>query len=661
MRSGLDYRADLDGLRAVAVVPVILFHLGFPYTPGGYIGVDVFFVLSGYLITRQIALELDQGRFSLLGFYDRRIRRLFPALFAMLFVSTIIALFVLLPRDLDGFGESLVAAVLSISNFYFWSERDYFSPAAETMPLLHTWSLAVEEQFYILFPALLLLAWPFGRTHVRHGLIALAALSFAASIWTTRAAPDAAFYLLPTRAWELLIGSLLALSPVATPIPARLRTLATSIGLAGIGAAVFTYHAGTRFPGFAAALPAVGCALIIWAGQAPLTSSANPPAPSRPLVIRLLAWRPLVFVGLISYSLYLWHWPLIVFARHWLPEPLTPTQAALVALATFCIACVSWKFIEQPLRRGGSLWTTPKLRVRYSSVIVCSLAFVGMSLDIGNGFPWLQPKAVLAVVDDESDRSPLRERCHIARRDQGRLNVADTCVFGSANAREIVVLGDSHGAELGYALSDLAREGALRVRQITASACPPALGFSHDERQNCPRHTRKMIEGLVDSPRSTILIVANYFSWSGMKPSTRDAFWTGLDESVARLRQAGHDVLLLGGWPPHAKGSLPHTLAGEVRHGRTPEAYVFPVDQSIADGIDARLRRIAERHSATYVPLAQTICGDSRQCRGMIHGQAILFDRDHLSVSAARHVVRELILPAIGFAGSAGGQPTAKQ
>ncbi len=660
MRSGLDYRADLDGLRAVAVVPVILFHLGFPYTPGGYVGVDVFFVLSGYLITRQIALELDQGHFSLLGFYDRRIRRLFPALFAMLFVSTIIALFVLLPRDLDGFGESLVAAVLSISNFYFWSERDYFAPAAETMPLLHTWSLSVEEQFYILFPALLLLAWPFGRAHVRHGLIALAALSFVASIWITRVAPDAAFYLLPTRAWELLIGSLLALSPAATPIPPRLRTVATSIGLAGIGAAVFTYHAGTRFPGFAAALPAVGCAVIIWAGQVPLTSSAAPRTPSQPLVTRLLAWRPLVFVGLISYSLYLWHWPLIVFARHWFPEPLTPTQGALVALATFCIACVSWKFIEQPLRRGGSLWTTPNLRVRYSGVIVCSLAFVGMSLDIGNGFPWLQPKAVLAVVDDEGDRSPLRERCHIARRDQGRLSLADTCVFGSASAREIVVLGDSHGAELGYALADIAREGSLRVRQITASACPPALGFSRDKHQNCSRHTQKMIEELATRPPSTILIVASYFHWAA-PGSSREAFLLGIERSAANLRQAGHEVILLGGWPPHPNGRLPDTLGKEVRHGRSAEDFMFPIDQSLAASIDEKLGQIAKRQGAIYLPLLPTICGDSRQCRGMIHGQAILFDRDHLSVSAARHVVRELILPAIGLAETAAGQPTAKQ
>ncbi|MBN9261958.1 MAG: acyltransferase, partial [Hyphomicrobium sp.] len=189
MQSGLDYRPELDGLRAVAVVSVILFHLGLPYTPGGFVGVDVFFVLSGYLITRQIAWELREGRFSLLDFYDRRIRRLFPALFVMLFVSTIIALFVLLPRDLDGFGESLVAAATSISNFYFWSESGYFAPAAETIPLLHTWSLAVEEQFYLLFPLMLMLVWRWRQAYVAHSLIALAILSFAISVWAARHTP----------------------------------------------------------------------------------------------------------------------------------------------------------------------------------------------------------------------------------------------------------------------------------------------------------------------------------------------------------------------------------------------------------------------------------------------------------------------------------------
>ena len=658
MQSGLDYRPELDGLRAVAVVSVILFHLGLPYTPGGFVGVDVFFVLSGYLITRQIAWELREGRFSLLDFYDRRIRRLFPALFVMLFVSTIIALFVLLPRDLDGFGESLVAAATSISNFYFWSESGYFAPAAETIPLLHTWSLAVEEQFYLLFPLMLMLVWRWRQAYVAHSLIALAILSFAISVWAARHTPDAAFYLLPSRAWELLVGSLLALAPARQRLPSWLRTAALNLGLAGIAIAVLTFHTRMPFPGFAAALQVFACALIIWAGHA---SSASAPdgAPSRSLVVSLLALRPMVFVGLISYSLYLWHWPIIVFVRHLSPDPLTTLQAALLAIATFAIAYASWRYVEQPLRLGGVLWPTSRLRVRYSSMIVCSLAFMGITLDIGNGFPWLQSKAVLAVVDDEGDRSPLRRRCHIARADKGRRALADTCGFGSASGRHVVVLGDSHGAELSYALSEVANEGLLQLRQVTASGCPPALGFTVDDHPKCARHTQNMVDGLADGPRSTILITAHYFEWGAPGRPHRDAFWLGIEKSVATLRRSGHDVILLGGWPPHTNGPLPHALAREIRFGRSIEDYSFAIDQSLASSIDDNLRQIAERHHARYLPLLEAICGGSSQCRSMIHGQAIYFDRDHLSVSAARQVVGDIILPAIGLRGVAGAHPSA--
>lgn len=648
MRSGLDYRPELDGLRAIAVVPVILFHLGLPYTPGGFVGVDVFFVLSGYLITQQIAVELDEKRFSLLDFYDRRIRRLLPALFAMLFVSTLVALVVLLPRDLDRFGESLIAAALSISNFHFWNASDYFAPAAETMPLLHTWSLAVEEQFYLLFPPLLILVWRFGRVWVRHGLMALAVLSFVASMRATRTAPDAAFYLLPHRAWELLLGSLLALAPAAAPIPSWLRTAAATLGLGGIGVAVFSYHSEMRFPGLAAALPVLGSALIIWAGQASNATSPDiAPSRSRPLVFRFLTWRPLVFVGLISYSLYLWHWPLVVFARYSSTDPISTGQAALIAIATFCIAYVSWKFIEQPLRRGGSLWRTPRLRVRYSVVAIGCVAFLGTMLDFGNGFPWLQPKTVLAVVDDEADRSPLRERCHIASAHQGRLALSETCLFGSTEGRRVVVFADSHGAELSYALSEVVSEGLLQVRQITASGCAPALGYSRDDRPDCARHTQRIVEDLAESPHSTIVIGANYFAWAVTKRSSNEAFWRGLDQTIARLRRAGHDVILLGGWPPHPNGSLPTALAKHMRSGHSIESYEFSFDRSLAERIDARLALIADQHAATYIPLLQAICGDSGKCRGMANGHSIYFDEDHLSVSAARRIVSDPILPAL--------------
>jgi peptidoglycan/LPS O-acetylase OafA/YrhL len=651
VRDRFDYRPDLDGLRAIAVVPVILFHLGFSYTPGGFVGVDVFFVLSGYLITRQIALSLQDGTFSLLEFYDRRIRRLFPAFFAMLLASTVAALLVLLPDDLAAFGESLLPASFSVSNFHFWDESGYFAPAAETMPLLHTWSLAVEEQFYLLFPLLLMVIWRFGGAHATRAICILATLSFAASIWSSAAAPQAAFYLLPSRAWELLLGSILALAPRPAPKPMWLRNAAVLSGLAGIGAAVFTYHAGMTFPGLPAALPCLGCALVIWAGASADPSLSNH-AQTHPLALRFLTLPPLVFLGLISYSLYLWHWPLIVFTRYLSPDPPTVGQTTMIVVATVGIAYTSWKLIEQPLRRGDRNWPTRQQRMSYSLASVGALAVIGAVLHATKGLPWIQKAEVRTITEAAADKSPVRERCHFDWDEQGQRSLADTCVFGGANGRRVIVLGDSHGAELSYALSEVAAANSLHVRQITASACPPAHDFSASSSKTCPRHMKLMMQGLAETPRSTVVVAAHYFGWAASKGAARDTIWNGLEFVVARLREVGHDVVLLGDWPPHSRGRLPHVLAREVRLGRSAQGYSFPIDQSLSDGIDAKLRAIAERHSAIYIPLVQAVCGGKIHCQAYADGRAIYFDDDHLTVASARRIVRNLILPLLEHSGN---------
>lgn len=646
MRDHLDYRPDLDGLRAVAVVPVILFHLGVQYTPGGFVGVDVFFVLSGYLITRQVALDLSAGNFSILGFYDRRIRRLFPALFAMLFATTALAILVLLPHDLMAFGRSLSAAAFSAANVHFWIESDYFAPSAETMPLLHTWSLAVEEQYYLLFPPLVMIVWRFGGTYATLCVCILALVSFAVSIWASTAAPDAAFFLLPSRAWELLLGSILALAPRSAWRPAWLRNAASLLGLAAIAIAVYTYSADTTFPGLAAAVPCLGAAFVIWAGEP--TSETSPDRPqARPLALRFLALPPFVFVGLISYSLYLWHWPLIAFTRYLSPGPLNLSQQMMVAVATFAIACASWKLIEQPFRRGGRIWTTRTARLRAGGALVGGFAVLGLTLVLGKGHPWLQSRAVQAVLEDASDRSPLRGRCHIGEPQQGKRMLADTCSFGGTDQRPVIVLGDSHGAELSYALSKVARERGLFVRQVTASACPAALGYAPNRRRYCARHMEMMMKGLAEAPPSTVLIAAFYFEWARRGAPQSDDLWNGVDRAVARLRQSGHKVVLLGDWPPHGQGHLPRFLALEIKAGRSTQGYSFAFNESLADEIDARLGAIAGRHAAIYVPLLEKVCQGRGQCQAYAEGRAIYFDDDHLTVTSALRIVKDLILPLL--------------
>jgi hypothetical protein len=497
-----------------------------------------------------------------------------------------------------------------------------------------------------------MLIWRFGRAHATRYICILAALSFATSIWSSVAAPEAAFYLLPSRAWELLLGSILALASRPAPKPLWLRNTAALSGLAGIGAAIFTYHAGMTFPGVAAALPCLGCALVIWAGASTSPSLSNDPL-THSLTLRFLTLPPLVFLGLISYSLYLWHWPIIVFTRYLTPDPLTIAQAAAIVLATVGVAYASWKLIEQPLRRGDRIWPTRRRRMSYSVASVGALALMGVILHATKGLPWIQKPEVRAVTEAAADKSPVRERCHFDRGEQGRRPLADTCVFGSPDGRRIIVLGDSHGAELSYALSEVAAVSGLHVRQITASACPPAQDFSDSSSRSCPRHMKLIMQGLVEAPRSTVIVAAHYFAWAALKGSARDAIWNGLEAVVARLREAGHDVVLLGDWPPHALGRLPHILAREVRLGRSAQDYSFPINQSLSDRIDEKLRAIAARHSAIYIPLLEAVCGGKIYCQAYADGHAIYFDDDHLTVATARRIVRNLILPLLEHGGNA--------
>jgi peptidoglycan/LPS O-acetylase OafA/YrhL len=337
------YRREIDGLRALAVLPVILFHAGFSAFSGGYVGVDVFFVISGYLITSLLVGELSRGSFSLLRFYERRARRILPALFLVMAVCLPMAWLWLVPADIADLSESMSYVAVFASNVLFARESGYFDTAAELKPLLHTWSLAVEEQYYLLFPLLLAGLWRAGRLTMVLVLVGLGAASLYASI--TRVGDPAAVYLLTTRGWELAVGALIALTLGNRPLPAsRLaRDLASGAGAAMILMAVFMFSADTPFPGAYALIPTVGTALILMAAV-PDTQ-----------VGRVLSSRPLVAIGLISYSAYLWHQPLLAFARHATPAGLTASRLLALCGFSLALAYVSWRLVEQPFRNAAKV------------------------------------------------------------------------------------------------------------------------------------------------------------------------------------------------------------------------------------------------------------------------------------------------------------------
>ena len=364
----MHYRKEIDGLRAFAVLPVILYHAGFQWLSGGYIGVDIFFVISGYLITSIILKELDAGTFSIAHFYERRARRILPALFFILLVSLPFAYFLLLPFELKDFGKSIISVIGFASNILFWQESDYFSEGAELIPLLHTWSLAVEEQFYVFFPLILMLFWALGKRGlvVIIGLIALASLGL--TEWGWRHFPEANFYLIPTRAWELMIGSLSAFYLYYRD-PTLLRNTfieqaGSFIGLVLIIASILFLDKSIPFPSLYALAPTLGAAFII------IFTTPNT------LAYRILALPIFVGIGLVSYSAYLWHQPLFVFTRIAGIEEPALWVFALLTLITFALAYLTWRFVEAPFRNKKN-FTRKQI---FTASFITSLIFVGLGI-----------------------------------------------------------------------------------------------------------------------------------------------------------------------------------------------------------------------------------------------------------------------------------------
>jgi peptidoglycan/LPS O-acetylase OafA/YrhL len=333
----LKYRAEIDGLRALAVVPVILFHAGFELFSGGFVGVDVFFVISGYLITTILIEDIENKRFSIVNFYERRARRILPALTVILLVSTLMSYLVLYPTDFEEYSKSLLSVVLFASNIFFWSESDYFATAAELTPLLHTWSLAVEEQYYVLFPIFLILAWRFGKNRVFWMIVVMTAISLLLSEWGWRNQATANFYLAPTRAWELFAGSIAAF--IVQKQGVQKNNLLATLGLAAIIFSIFFYDETTPFPSVYALVPVLGVVLLVLY------------ADKETVAAKLLSTRGFVGIGLISYSAYLWHQPLMALYRRKVGIELSQIESLCLIFLVFLLSVLTWKYVENPFRK----------------------------------------------------------------------------------------------------------------------------------------------------------------------------------------------------------------------------------------------------------------------------------------------------------------------
>ena len=648
-RASLRYRPDIDGLRAIAVVPVVLYHYGVPGFGGGFVGVDVFFVISGYLITALIAGEIATGEFSVLKFYERRVRRIFPALFAMIAAAAVAATILFFPSDLMRFAESVAATALFGSNFDFWLQSGYFDASADVKPLLHTWSLAVEEQFYLVFPALLYLMRKRGRAALLALVIALAIGSFALSVWGVRAHPDAAFYLAPYRTWELMLGALLALGAIRPPKTPWARDMLAIFGLWAIGWAIFTFTSHTPFPGENALFPCVGAALLILSGEG-----------GGGTVTRLLSLRPIVFIGLVSYSLYLWHWPVYVFAKYAAPAPLGAMDAAGLIALSLVLGILSWRYVERPFRAGRHLFTRGALFALAGAAMAASVAAAGVLYGF-KGLPQRFPANVQRILAETSDFEPRRHGCF--NRTPEEVERGDFCTIGDARAAKATFLfwGDSHADALLPAVEAAAARAGRKGYFIGHGRCPPILSLmlTDEPTLRCARLNDDALKVARAPAIATVILAARwayYDRGSGYGVDAAETrylidlapgaprgeaqsalFARVLERTVRTLAAAGKKVVLVAP-VPEIGVPVPETLARIVlQHRKDDIRPTLAAYRTRQAAVLADLAYLHVKYGAAIVDPARVLCAGGR-CAVEKDSRPLYVDHHHLSVFGATGV-----------------------
>jgi peptidoglycan/LPS O-acetylase OafA/YrhL len=628
----LKYRAYIDGLRAVAVLAVLFFHADIG-CHGGYVGVDVFFVISGYLITGLILKDLDGGQFQVLKFWERRVRRILPAVAVVLLACLAAGWFLFLPLNFKELGQSVLAQVMLVSNVYFWRESGYFAQTAEMKPLLHTWSLSVEEQFYLLFPFLLIAFKRFSRKSLVPGILLLCGVSFSLSVYCSYRHEGVNFYFLPTRAWELLLGSLLAAIPAQRASTRWLTESLSSGGLLAILCAVFFYGRGTRFPGVAALLPCVGAALIIWANGHTLTC-----------VGKLLATRPVVFIGLISYSLYLWHWPMLVFAKYWKLGPIPQSQRMLLLLASMVLAVLSWRFVETPFRKRMIL----KSRVQifsFASITIAVLLLGGLAIDKMQGVPSRIPAEALRYAAGSTDRAFLNEL------GLKQALAGEFIELGTGDKYlpiNLFVWGDSYAMAAMPILDVLCKEHSVRGVAATHSSTAPLVGYESKRESSLKEESIPYNNAVVEFIRSkrvgdVVLVV----SWTGrVTESSTARCHRGLLDTISALKDTGARIWIMRE-VPQQRCNVPQALASAVWHGGDPEELglplakhreVYRLQDPIFEGLATKFPGV------TVLDPTKLFVSSKNLCRVAEGGKALYCDTGHLTVAGAM-VLRPLFEP----------------
>jgi peptidoglycan/LPS O-acetylase OafA/YrhL len=624
------YRPDIDGLRGIAVLSVVLFHGGFSTFSGGYVGVDVFFVISGFLITNIILREFDQQQYSTIRFYERRIRRIFPALFTTLILTMSIGALLFIPSEFKNLAESAVAVTLFASNALFRKQSGYFDAPAENKPLLHTWSLAVEEQFYIAFPLVLIGIRRFLGARYVVCLGVLASVSLGLSVYGTYNHPLATFYLAPTRSWELLIGALLACGIQTPAMSVRSRNLVGAAGLLLIGFSIFVFDSKTLFP-LSAVLPTLGAALVIDTGR------------HRSGMGWVLSNKPLVFLGWISYSLYLLHWPLIVIAKKLAIVELTKYQMTCILALAVGLAAFSWYFVERPFRAKHIVNRWPLFPMA-GAFMLCAVA-TGLYIVHTGGLP--QRFKGNTFLDSELTDSTWVP-CYGRSPDKSE----GLCKVGHVDAEPSFLLwGDSHAAALAPALNLSAESNSAGGFLATRPGCPALLSI---ERQghDCGEFSQSVIQHLESHKElKTVILVSRWsaYAFGRYKAERGDEFrlrYTGnseesensrmidegLKRTVAKLLTMNRQIVLVRP-VPEVGYEVPSAYAVASITGRDIDALIAPTRREYDARNEFVLRlfdSLVNLYSVRTVDVTKGLC-DNTRCRVTDAGRTLYSDNNHLS------------------------------
>ncbi len=631
------YREDIDWLRAIAVLAVVAFHFEAPAVFGGFVGVDIFFVISGYLITGIIQSDAKRGTFSFAQFYERRVRRLLPALYAMVALTAIPSFHYLLTSERQEFFRSVAAVVTFTSNFFFWFQTGYFDHAAVEKPLLHTWSLAAEEQFYLALPLLLWALLRFFRGRrlaLPAALGAMTLASFALGVWLMRTDRSAAaFFMSPPRAWEFLIGGLIAIEGFPVLRNALAQQAARGIALVLIAIPIFSLRQGPGFPGFNALLPCIGAAAFIWSGIGVPTLKRG--AYSLLNVVK--------FFGQISYSLYLWHWPLFTFARFsknsLVLDPLD--KIALFAL-TVAISYLSWRFVEQPFRSGT---LTPARRDAFriagvSTVVLLAASAGGIVL---NETPSDADRVALQLESYNTyNYQPLYRFGSCFAPVGGGLN--DACLAFAPDKTNVLLWGDSLAAHYFHGLSKTTDPQAVNVLQATQAACMPTFNAAAQGNASCRSFATQMDAFFGGRKPDLVILSSDWLEYA--RPPRFDGMIADIRQTISKLTGLGIAVVLLGP-AVQFKARLPSMLMrAHLRHvDADPKEFVLPDIFSL----DQKMKAALPAHEKfSYISVVDAIC-PSRQCPLTIGGGIPLsWDHAHLTAEGSVYVMDRLV-PMLGL------------